>query len=448
LLGQSGLTFIYVSGVTSCSASLWKSDSSLTCKSSSGVGGKCALLVTNTQYDVASVSHAVSYDEPSYFGFVQRCNFPLHRESSKEGMLVRVSINYADFLASYSPALRVAGTSCHESLWTSDSLITCRLLAAAPGRKLPTSFSMASQVASLTNAFSIDNPQLSGSGTGANGPSIRKDMTIMLGIDLGVVPSSPRLKLRISACAATEWFSDTSLACKLSSGFPGRQMAVVVTISGETSTFSEAISYDSPKIRRVGAQIAMLGGNAVFLHGSDMAKNDFSLRVDIGVYGCKSTVWVADTSLRCSLYPGFTSTDLTVQALRQAVLCLTCPEHETLVRCGPASPGQCVKCSSCPSRFFRDCYSGYTSSLRCQPCQNENMPHDQRYFKPDVGSNDTACTRCKVCRRDKEFEIQRCTTTSDTRCNSCESCATGVRLGCGGKSKGRCEVIGSGNLAV
>jgi len=289
----------------------------------------------------------------------------------------------------------------------------------------------------------MDTTRLVQTGRDANLPPISDAAMTVVGSSLGTVHSSASLRSGVSACVMSEWYSDTSLACKPSSGFPGQNMDLVVTCGNTQSTLSSANSYDSPNLQDIGKQLSMPGDIAVFLHGTNLGASDYSFRVTIGVYGCKSTRWVSDTSLQCLLNSGFASTDITVQALKQAASCRTCLPHETLVRCTPAHPGICVECAPCLAGFFRDCYSGPASSGSCNPCPNENLPHEQRFFKPIVGTNKTSCTRCTVCKQDKEYQKQRCTTTTDTICDACGPCATGVRVGCGGDSAGRCVVIGS-----
>jgi hypothetical protein len=93
----------------------------------------------------------------------------------------------------------------------------------------------------------------------------------------------------VSACVMSEWYSDTSLACKPSSGFPGQNMDLVVTCGNTQSTLSSANSYDSPNLQDIGKQLSMPGDIAVFLHGTNLGASDYSFRVTIGVYGCKST---------------------------------------------------------------------------------------------------------------------------------------------------------------
>ena len=294
----------------------------------------------------------------------------------------------------------------------------------------------------------MDSARLVRSGSDANLPPLCDAATAVYGSGLGIVHSSAKLRAGVSACSMSEWYSDTSLACKVSSGFPGQNMGLVVTVDDVQSTLSSAISYDSPKLLAVGEQLPQPHQSTVFLHGTNLGSSDYSLRATIGVYGCKLTVWVSDTSLQCSLNPGFTSTDVTVQALKQSASCLTCLPHETLVRCTPSHPGICVECAPCSAGFFRDCYAGPASSGQCEPCPNENLPHEHRYFKAVVGTNKTACTRCKVCKQNEEYQKQRCTTTVDTLCDACEPCASGVRVGCGGESAGRCEVISADVFSV
>jgi hypothetical protein len=289
----------------------------------------------------------------------------------------------------------------------------------------------------------MDTTRLVQTGRDANLPPISDAAMTVVGSSLGTVHSSASLRSGVSACVMSEWYSDTSLACKPSSGFPGQNMDLVVTCGNTQSTLSSANSYDSPNLQDIGKQLSMPGDISVFLHGTNLGASDYSFRVTIGVYGCKSTRWVSDTSLQCLLNSGFTSSDITVQALKQAASCRTCLPHETLVRCTPAHPGICVECAPCLAGFFRDCYAGPASSGSCNPCPNENLPHDQRFFKPIVGTNKTSCTRCTVCKQDKEYQKQRCTTTTDTICDACGPCATGVRVGCGGDSAGRCVVMGS-----
>ena len=88
-------------------------------------------------------------------------------------------------------------------------------------------------------------------------------------------------------------------------------------------------------------------------------------------------------------------------------------------------------------------------SGECRTCPNEGLPIGERTFKDDPTESTDACKPCYVCggpnQDGTQYEVGRCTPTSDTVCADCELCAgDAVRIACAGPNPGRCVTIAEG----
>jgi hypothetical protein len=74
-------------GATSCTSTVWLSDTSVSCRHATGVGRQQAVVITQG-HPSASISHALSYDVTVLVDFRQRRNFPLDKMSAQHGVFL------------------------------------------------------------------------------------------------------------------------------------------------------------------------------------------------------------------------------------------------------------------------------------------------------------------------------------------------------------------------
>ena len=89
----------------------------------------------------------------------------------------------------------------------------------------------------------------------------------------------------------------------------------------------------------------------------------------------------------------------------------------------------------------------------CEACPNADLPIGERTFKDDTENSTDPCRSCTICggmnQDGTQYELNRCTETSDTVCQDCEPCMGGaVRIGCSGTNPGSCVTIAEGVTTV
>jgi hypothetical protein len=160
---------------TGCAATGWVSETALSLKSVSGVGGSMRVLLTSgtacggqvrgvcarggSLY--VSLTDAVSYDVP-WFSVLMRANTP-----TTGGVALRV-LGGGMGKADYSVSVRIstltfrAQEACTSVGWTSESAIVCRRSPGGYGSGLSAVLEVANTLATLSEVVSYDAPVISG----------------------------------------------------------------------------------------------------------------------------------------------------------------------------------------------------------------------------------------------------------------------------------------------
>ena len=139
-----------------------------------------------------------------------------------------------------------------------------------------------------------------------NAPPLASGNVSVSGASFGAVDASPGARLGGSACLATRWASDSALQCRCSeAGVRKSGRALAVTVASGVGTSARLFSFDAPYVTGV----ARVGGGGpgasadVLLFGRNFGTADHSFAARLPPAGCNSTVWVADSAIRCRL-PG------------------------------------------------------------------------------------------------------------------------------------------------
>jgi len=95
----------------------------------------------------------------------------------------------------------------------------------------------------------------------------------------------------------------------------------------------------------------------------------------------------------------------------------------------------------------------FVCSGDCKACPNADLPIGERTFKDDTESSTDPCRFCTICggvnQDGTQYELDRCSETSDTVCQDCEPCTGGtVRIGCSGTNPGSCVTMAEGVTTV
>jgi hypothetical protein len=421
-------------GVSSCETTTWMSESSVFCNAARGIGRSLQMVLTAGQ-NAGSTSQALSYDFAELKKYVKYANRPSLSEA------VYIEFLPAHLERGYTPETRVGPTASQNTYWQTQTHMVCKT-AAGVGMKLGVVLTAGEQTHSLTNLFTFDAATLFGAPQ-VNLPAAGLNELELSGQSFGAGVNSISARLGSSQCLSTRWLSDSSIACKDMSGFSGRPHAVIISMgSTRVSTSTNVFSYDGPKVARVQGELQSLSASEVLLSGVNFGVHDLTLSAIISTAGCATTSWMSDTSLKCTLNEGYVFQDVPLAVADKIRVCAKCKPDEVVVGCTDSSAGYCTQCQPCDPGFFRfDCVSGTDSPGECLPCPSDG-PTKQRQFKAIVGDASTQCEFCTICggpnQNGTSYEKQKCTTTSDTICQPCAACDSGVRIGCQGANPGKC----------
>ncbi|KAJ1478483.1 hypothetical protein T484DRAFT_1904516 [Baffinella frigidus] len=448
-------------------SAVWVSDSSVKCRYAKGRGSGHALVVTVVGH-TATVTGVFSYDSPS----ATRAS-PANLPSSGREVLI-TGENFAGSSGGASGRARIGGSACLASTWAARGSGTARSEVVTVDAQRGTTPALASYDAASILLLSpyrrIDaqrgtTPALASYDTASirllspnNAPTLPTDpsegVILVRGSGLGHFDQSHAGRVGGTACAGSEWVSDSALVCRVAPSLSGGLMPIVVSVVGEVSTSTLLFSYNGPVVLdALERSLSLVSASHVTLTGSGFGAHDYTVGASMGPFGCTATSWLSDSAIACKLAAGVLSGDVSLKAIRGCSVCRVClPQNgETLVGCTNTSAGFCVKCGACPPGEYRDCGSA-SSSGRCVACPNANLPRDKRTFKSSSGGRDTQCTSCTLCggldQNATQFEGARCMPDRDAICSSCPGCAAGVRVGCAGGLMGYCADIGEGVAGV
>jgi hypothetical protein len=320
--GSASYSFAARIHYTSCEASLWTSDSSISCSVPAGNGGTLLGVITvgsqgfvPLQYplipagwhrSIGSMSEANSYDTPAFFPRITRQN--VMRGGS--GSRALFSLSGTQF-GSYVESLRMKfGLTRNEAtLWTSETYMLA-IPAASLGGTNVLAITSALQVGCSGGIFSFDQPF-----TSLYTPLALTDdvcfeafcgknfsQLLIIGNNYGFVQSTVRGRIGFTTCAETIWLSVSSLTCKLAAGLalvPTIAVSVVVQVGTDLTAFTyfrRILSMESPNGK-------VTGGLSITIDGKYLGDADYTPQIRMGDTACDATEWISSVQVRCKV-PG------------------------------------------------------------------------------------------------------------------------------------------------
>jgi len=292
--GSSDFSATATVGVSGCAASVWRSESSVACRSSGGMRWGEAVLVSHG-LQRGSVSAAVSYDAPSV------SSAGVSNAASSGGMSVSVS-GRGMGVSGHSAAGRVGGSACGASVWRSDSGLVCRS-GAGSGWGQHVLVSAGVQRGSLSAAVSYNAPSVSFAGA-SNGVTSGSLIVTVSGRGLASFGVSAGLRIGVSAASATFWISGSSVVGRCAAGL-GAGGGVLISASLQGGSVTLALSYDAVKVSSVSlVQVAVSGASSVDLFGRSIGAFGVSATGRIGWSSAVMSVWAADSVVLCRVSRG------------------------------------------------------------------------------------------------------------------------------------------------
>jgi len=287
-------------GVTTCSTTSWRSDTSVVCAVPAGQ----PTLSANTNFLINGVVGTglslFTYDSP-----VLTSSKPANGATSGD---TRVTVNGFNFGSmDYSLTVAITGSdgfypeNCKTVLWVSDNELQC-VAAGGEGASLSVYLTAAGTQFRAVNVFSFDSPVVTFFGA-ANGPTSTGASLTLQGFNFGKFNRSPNVLVGAAGtrCATTAWTSGTQLTCLTPTGFAERQNLRVV-VRDLVYTVTSAYSYDAPVLTQFAQPNgAVLAGTTVTIYGTNFALEDRSATAKIGSTICGSTSWSSATAVTCAL---------------------------------------------------------------------------------------------------------------------------------------------------
>ena len=325
---------------TAAEYSSWMSDTAIFYKTPSGVGADltgvftlCANIGTATKlysYDAPTVSMPAIGNGPTDGGVTVTL---LGAGFGTVGYSSAISIGSQNASEELAIGVNASATACEATVWLSDTSSACRA-AAGVGFHLGSIFTVALQIGTQTEMvrFSYDLPYLTGissmeNGWSGNGPTGGgTNVTLehggttgfysitMHGQDFAKHDYSGRAKLHDTDCMATDWWSTSSVACRIPSGeCAARSIAFTVGVGdfnnrSHYGTTAGLFSYDAPAVSGVeNATSPSTGGATIRLVGKNFGGGgsvDYTSMMRIGETLANLTAWYSDTYVAGLTPPG------------------------------------------------------------------------------------------------------------------------------------------------
>ena len=291
---------------TACEVSYWLSSTSVVSRVAAGSGRSHHIALT-FGLQVGSMSNVMSFDVAMVFDIEAK-------DSSPTSLTLSCAmLGYSDM----SPSLRIQGTSCVETRWTSESSVLCSIPPQV-SRNNAIQITVCQSVGTISYPVNFRTPNLS-SALPANRPKLRKAPMLFFGSILGLSSQSSWVRLGLSSAESTAWRSDSSLSVSLCAG-EQRSTDIALTIVSRISSFSGFFSYDKPTVSNVSrANLPCTANTTIQIFGLNMGAYRSSHGSRLGGTAQEAGSWVSDTSISALCARGKRlGLALTVTASRQA----------------------------------------------------------------------------------------------------------------------------------
>ena len=283
-------------GDTVCEATDWSSSyTEILCKPVRGSRGTRRVTLT-AGLAIASITEMYSFD--SIEAVSATVEDTVRGNLNPRGETVVQVVGITKGLWDHSIAARLDGTACENTIWQSDTSLSCKTARGAIGTRR---FTVTSGVraGSMTEMLTYDGPETTA--------VVHADTTNLVlaggkvltfrGTSFGTFDSTSAARAGQTACEATVWASETTVSCQTPAGV--RTSKRVVVTSGErTSTITEVLSYDIHYVTAATrTNIAATGSTSVTISGVSYGHLGRSMAARLGDTAMEETIWVSDTSI-------------------------------------------------------------------------------------------------------------------------------------------------------
>eukprot|EP00961_Rhodomonas_salina_P141935 1910978-Rhodomonas_salina.1 len=261
------------SGETSCEATAWQSQSSVTCFVASGLSRSSRVGITASS-SIGTLSAVVSFDSPR-MSQLRFANLPATGSTS-------VTVLASSFgAAEYTVSGRQMFSSCEATLWLSDSSLRYMVPGGEGRRSLGIFITAGLSTGSQSDVASYSRPEVS-SMFGTNRASKASVSVTLRGSTFAAGSYSVTARVGLSACEASTWHSDTEMA-SLSPVASGSTRRISVTAGIHDGTTSGFISYNKAVLSQLfPSNQAGTGSTSITALGGSFSLFEVSATVRLG----------------------------------------------------------------------------------------------------------------------------------------------------------------------
>eukprot|EP00961_Rhodomonas_salina_P228162 3083868-Rhodomonas_salina.1 len=291
-LGITGQSVHGRTGFTVSEASLWLSETSVECRSPSGLSHSTKLAFTVSSL-VGSTTELLSYDA-NIISSTERANFA-HGSSS-------LTVHGTGFgIVSTTGQVRSGMSACEATSWISHTTIQCHSSQGLLLRSRSIVVTSGLTTGSISEAWSFDSVRVSAllPANQLTTAGLQLNYTSVSHFTAGTFDRSAAVRIGGSSCEASAWTSETSILCRYASGI-GASATLVVTGSTQIGSLSTSVSYNTPSMSLSNeTNIRLTGSNSVTVSGTSFATHLYSVGARSGMTAAEATSWHSDTTVSC-----------------------------------------------------------------------------------------------------------------------------------------------------
>jgi hypothetical protein len=285
-------------GLTFSGKSYWVSDTRVYFFTPPGIGIVSTIILSIVRLRVIAEGQDGTpipfyFDHPNIYRLILS-NAPT---DARRAQITVVGLNYGT--VDYSPETKLGDSPYMFSTWTSDTSVSTRVPSGL-GRALTTWEAVASQVGFADDILSYNEPVLSGI-IPVNQPikSAHSSSSPISGLDFAVYDTTMNFRLESTAAERTEWLSDSSIICRIPTGFRATR-EISITVSVLTGTHTEAFSFNDAVLISLQGTTNSARQGGLELAGSRISYfSDLSIAIKVGISACESSTWLSDTTVTC-----------------------------------------------------------------------------------------------------------------------------------------------------
>jgi hypothetical protein len=284
--------------ISRCEASIWRSDSSVVCKTTSGL----VFALLSPARLILSVGDRVGSSSSLFSIYASQLSSTKASNGAVIGIRDSITVSGSQFgIASFCASLRFGLTNCEASVWFSDTSIPIKR-AKGFQRSLLSLVTLGHSPSSQTEFLSFNAPNfrdlVADSGL-QNRPSTGTSSLTVGGVNFGVSSICPRSVISSTQCESSLWDSNTGVVCKVVP-FGSRSLRAFLTVGNSGATISQSFSFDLPDLSTTYGRNRKVNGNIfVRIAGSGFGNPEQTLGSRSSGSACEQSIWMSDTEVSC-----------------------------------------------------------------------------------------------------------------------------------------------------